>query len=221
MKGHAGSIPALGTNLTVVQWIGHGASTSRMWVRFLPVGPNIGQRMEIKDFVRVYNLIPKDVCEKVISDYQNDPEWKKHLWYAPSEDIHKQLHDKELDVLYDEKLISLASYFEVALGKYYKDVETYGLISYFDIPRLNKYSTGTKMSKHFDLIRKNKQDGIPVLSVIGVLNDDYAGGEFIMNEEVLELKQGDVLMFPSTFLYEHEVVRVTNGTRYSIVSWGY
>ena len=34
---------------TVVQWIGHGASTSRMWVRFLPVGPadQLGIRQEV------------------------------------------------------------------------------------------------------------------------------------------------------------------------------
>ena len=177
--------------------------------------------MEIKDFVRVYNIIPKDICEKTISDYQNDPEWKKHTWYAPSEDIHKQLHDKELDVLYNQKLVSIAFYFEVALTQYYKDIKTGGLISYCDIPRLNKYSTGTKMSKHVDLIRRNKDDGIPVLSFLGVLNDDYEGGEFLMNGKVVVLKQGDVLVFPSTFLYEHEVSYVTKGIRYSIVSWGY
>ena len=177
--------------------------------------------MDIKDFVKVYNLIPKDVCEKIILDYQNDPEWRKHEWYAPSLDIHKQLHDKELDILYNQELISLAPYFDRALTQYYLDINSSGLIGYYDAPRLNKYSTGTKMSKHVDLIRRNKEDGIPVMSFIGILNDDYAGGEFIMNKEVVELKQGDVLIFPSTFLYEHEVVKVTNGTRYSVVSWGY
>jgi hypothetical protein len=178
--------------------------------------------MEIKDFVKVYNLIPKDVCEKIISDYQNDPEWRKHTWFAPTKDFHTQLHDKELEILFNQELyISLSPYFEVALAQYCANINTYGLITFCEMPRLNKYSTGTKMSKHFDLIRRNKEDGIPVLSFIGVLNDDYAGGEFLMNGEVVELKQGDILMFPSTFLYEHEVVEVTRGTRYSVVSWGY
>lgn len=180
--------------------------------------------MDIKDFVKVYNLIPKDVCEKIISDYQNDTRWEKHVWFANIPDISSllsQRHDKELETLYDQKLLSLGAYFENALTKYYADLNTYGLITYCDAPRLNKYSTSTKMLKHFDLIRRNKDDGIPVLSFIGVLNNDYDGGEFIMNKEVLELKQGDVLMFPSTFLYEHEVTEVTKGTRYSVVSWGY
>lgn len=186
------------------------ASRTKYWIK-----------MEIKDFVKVYNLIPKDVCEKIISDYQNDPRWKKHTWFAPTKDFHTQLHDKELEILYDQKLTSLGVYFDNALIKYYVDLETYGLVTFYDAPRLNKYSTGTSMLKHVDLIRRNKEDGIPVISFIGVLNDDYAGGEFIMNKEVVELKQGDILMFPSTFLYEHEVIEVTNGTRYSVVSWGY
>jgi hypothetical protein len=177
--------------------------------------------MEIKDFVKVYNIIPKDICKKIISDYQNDPRWKKHMWYASTTDFHTELHDNELETLYDQELVSLGVYFENVLTQYYIDIDSYGLITFFDAPRLNKYSTGTKMLTHVDLIRRNKEDGVPVLSFIGVLNDDYDGGKFLMNKEVLELKQGDVLIFPSTFLYEHEVTEVTKGTRHSVVSWGY
>jgi hypothetical protein len=198
-----------------------------MWVRFLPVGPSNREKMDIKNFVKVYNLIPQDVCEKIISDYENDLRWEKHVWFANIPDISpllsqlSQRHEKELETLYDQKLISLGAYFEEALTKYYVDINSYGLITFFDAPRLNKYSTGTKMLTHVDLIRRNKEDGVPVLSFIGVLNDDYDGGKFLMNKEVLELKQGDILMFPSTFLYEHEVTEVIKGTRYSVVSWGY
>ena len=42
-----------------------------------------------------------------------------------------------------------------------------------------------------------------------------------MNEEVLKLKQGDVLLFPSTFLYRHCITEVTKGTRFSGVTWAY
>lgn len=180
--------------------------------------------MEIKDFVKVYNIIPKEVCEKIILDYQNNPKWEKHVWYANIPDIStilSQRHSNELETLYDQELVSLGVYFENALTKYYTDLETYGLITFFDAPRLNKYSIGTSMLTHVDLIRRNKEDGIPVLSFIGVLNDNYDGGKFVMNKEILELKQGDVLIFPSTFLYEHEVTEVTKGTRHSVVSWGY
>jgi predicted 2-oxoglutarate/Fe(II)-dependent dioxygenase YbiX len=62
--------------------------------------------------------------------------------------------------------------------------------------------------------------GIPTLSIVGVLNDDYEGGEFIMWQDTeIKLKTGDVLIFPSNFLYPHKVNLVTEGTRYSLVSW--
>jgi predicted 2-oxoglutarate/Fe(II)-dependent dioxygenase YbiX len=77
------------------------------------------------------------------------------------------------------------------------------------------------MSEHFDLIRRNKQDGIPVLTFLGSLNDNFKGGQFVINNEVLKLKQGDIVVFPSTFLYPHSVKEVTEGTRYTFVAWAY
>ena len=52
------------------------------------------------------------------------------------------------------------------------------------------------------------------------LNDNYEGGEFIMfdNHEI-KFKQGDLIIFPSNFLYPHKVEPVIKGTRYSFVSW--
>ena len=62
--------------------------------------------------------------------------------------------------------------------------------------------------------------GIPVLSVVGLLNDNYEGGDFVMFEDYkVSLKKGDVLVFPSNFLYPHKVTPVKKGTRYSFVSW--
>ena len=76
-----------------------------------------------------------------------------------------------------------------------------------------------KLQKHiFDGERK----GIPVLSIIGLLNDDYKGGELIMfNDYEIKLKEGDVLLFPSSFLYPHLVKPITKGIRYSLVSWSW
>ena len=53
------------------------------------------------------------------------------------------------------------------------------------------------------------------------LNDDYEGGEFAFfdRELVYRLKKGSCIMFPSNFMYPHEIMPVTSGTRYSIVTW--
>jgi predicted 2-oxoglutarate/Fe(II)-dependent dioxygenase YbiX len=53
------------------------------------------------------------------------------------------------------------------------------------------------------------------------LNDDYEGGEFAFFDRELKykLKKGSILLFPSSFMYPHEIMPVTKGTRYSIVTW--
>lgn len=177
--------------------------------------------MNVKDYIKVYNVIPKEVCEDIILRYENDEQWKTHAWYSSAADSKGQRHNKELDVLYEKDLIVLEPYFGQSLMSYYADIGLDSLVSYHSKPRLNKYTSGTIMSEHFDLIRRNKQDGIPVLTFLGILNDNYKGGQFLMNGEVMELKQGDMIVFPSTFLYPHKVDEVTEGTRYSVVAWAY
>ena len=57
-------------------------------------------------------------------------------------------------------------------------------------------------------------------ATLGSLNNNYSGGEFIMfGDEYIKLDKGDIVVFPSNFLYPHRVEPVTNGTRYSFVSW--
>jgi predicted 2-oxoglutarate/Fe(II)-dependent dioxygenase YbiX len=79
------------------------------------------------------------------------------------------------------------------------------------------------MHEHCDHIRdifEGKNRGVPILSVLGVLNEDYTGGEFVMfQDERIELKTGDLMIFPSSFLYPHKVNPVIEGVRYSFVSW--
>ena len=69
----------------------------------------------------------------------------------------------------------------------------------------------------FDGTRK----GIPTLTILGLLNDDFEGGEFLMfdEEKEIKLKAGDIMIFPSVFLYPHKVAAVTKGVRDAFVSW--
>jgi predicted 2-oxoglutarate/Fe(II)-dependent dioxygenase YbiX len=40
-----------------------------------------------------------------------------------------------------------------------------------------------------------------------------------IDEEEVVLKQGDIVVFPSVFLYPHRVDRLTEGIRDSFVTW--
>jgi PKHD-type hydroxylase len=53
-----------------------------------------------------------------------------------------------------------------------------------------------------------------------ILNSDYEGGDFEMRglkDKVPRLEEGSIIVFPS-FL-EHRVTPVTEGIRYSLVTW--
>tara|TARA_B100000902_G_scaffold148388_1_gene145135 strand:+ start:987 stop:1577 length:591 start_codon:yes stop_codon:yes gene_type:complete len=87
--------------------------------------------------------------------------------------------------------------------------------------RLNKYEKGGYMSLHSDNIHHShgQQYGFPQATVLLFLNDNFKGGEFVVSELQLNIKKGDAIIFPSNFMFPHEVKKVTQGTRWSIVSW--
>ena len=58
------------------------------------------------------------------------------------------------------------------------------------------------------------------LSMSVILNSDYEGGDFEMrglDNQVPRLEEGSIIVFPS--FVEHRVTPVTEGIRYSLVSW--
>ena len=116
---------------------------------------------------------------------------------------------------------------KLAINTYISELKFSWFHSYqaFNEIRFNKYSLKTKMAEHCDHIHSmfdGSRKGIPILSIIGLLNDNYKGGGFIMCEDKkIELKAGDIVIFPSNFLFPHKVEPVTKGTRYSFVSWVY
>ena len=140
--------------------------------------------------------------------------------------------DKELDICYGENLTYIKKLHDLT----WKALEKYILIdkigttnlkgwSGFSQIRFNRYNKDQIMSKHIDHIVSlfsGNPRGIPILSILGLLNDNYQGGEFIMFDDYeIKLKAGDLLIFPSVFLYPHLVKPVTKGIRYTFVSWCY
>ena len=58
------------------------------------------------------------------------------------------------------------------------------------------------------------------VSSVMYLNDNYEGGELYFPHFQLRFKPeiGDVVLFPSTFIYSHAALEVTKGTKYSAVT---
>ena len=117
----------------------------------------------------------------------------------------------------------LAPFMIQALDRYQARLKQ-KLVHKINLIRFNRYPPGTMMRRHFDHIHDifdGKDRGIPILSIVGNLNDNYEGGEFCLNDHVIDMKEGDILLFPSCFVYPHHVNEVRKGTRYSFVTWAY
>lgn len=103
------------------------------------------------------------------------------------------------------------------------DIEWYDYFRDFTDPKFMKYEQSHDMMEHCDHVRyvfDGKRKGIPTVSIVGNLGDDFEGGAVrFWNDTDYEFKKGEVMFFPSNFLYPHRVRKVTKGLRYSFVSW--
>ena len=186
--------------------------------------------MQVLDFVWVKNVISKQICEDILSVIKNK-EWSKHEWYSPVTKERTSEETKELDIQpTDEALQQILTPSIIEAGGEYnqkfalKEEKLSQFINTFSPVRFNRYEPGTVMRKHYDHIHSifdGQRKGIPVLSILGVLNNDYKGGEFLVCDKEFKLKQGDMIIFPSCFMFPHEVKEVTEGTRYSWISWAF
>ena len=108
---------------------------------------------------------------------------------------------------------------------YLRCERTQQIMNKFSTIRFNRYGGGQIMRQHHDHIHSlfdGNEKGIPVLSFILNLNDDYEGADlFFWENHVVPLGKGDIIMFPSLFLFPHGVTEAKKGKRYSAVSWAW
>ncbi len=179
---------------------------------------------DLKDYVKVYSLIDKDICNKTIKQLENVT-WDHHRFYSASGVIDNGKEPYEYHGNIETKSVLQESIW-LALKKYVlEDINFPWFPGWQGFSNLKfiKYPPGTKMEKHCDHIHSlydGVHKGIPILTVIGVLNDDFTGGEFVLFDDYkLDLQQGDIIVFPSVFLFPHAINEVISGTRYSVISW--
>ena len=183
----------------------------------------------VDDYLMTQNLIPPQLCRSLIRE-SSLRKWSKHTWYDNTRGTRSSMAEKELDVIDSTPIQfkSLFKYLSIALQNYQKKYsilrgkENASWISRISHVRFNRYKVGTKMRAHRDHIHSlfdGKLKGIPILSFVGLLNDKYEGGEFMCREKEIKLRRGDILLFPSNFMYPHGVEEITKGRRHSFVSW--
>ena len=188
-------------------------------------------RPYISDYVRIYkNFLTKSFCNDTINHISKATEWRKHTYVDSSGEKVTQ-YDNDLSVLsYDYSNFSLEISKQLwhGLHNYVIECEMPWHQSWegYSHLRYNRYDPFTEMRLHCDHITSlfdGARKGIPVLTLLGLLNDEFEGGEFVLFDEnnVIDFESGDLMIFPSNFLYPHAVKPITSGVRYSFVSWSW
>jgi Rps23 Pro-64 3,4-dihydroxylase Tpa1-like proline 4-hydroxylase len=89
-------------------------------------------------------------------------------------------------------------------------------ITYMEAVNFVKYGVG----EHFDVHSDHGSTYTCTVSTTAYLNDDYEGGELWFNYLGIKFKPkaGDIVVFPSTFIYSHASLPVESGVKFSAVT---
>ena len=185
--------------------------------------------MEIKDYIHVKeNGISPDLCDEILKEYVPTYEWKAGT--IGENNVEEEIRKCDSIFISKDSVIELNEDIRKDLDdRIFKSVsECIGeyLNKYSDFPSnisrdsgysLLRYKSGDYIGQHIDASGRSPRE----LSCSLILNDNYEGGEFAFFNQKLkfDLKRGDIIMFPSNFMYPHEVLPITSGVRYAIITW--
>jgi len=176
-------------------------------------------------------IIPADFCDSIVQDIETR-QWQPHQWYDSQQDTRSSFQTKELDIQVSTPSIhkALVPFIRASARQYNNTyfpstaVKTQ-IINDFSPIRFNRYSPGQIMRPHIDHIHSlfdGKLKGVPVLTFILNFNDNYEGADlFFWEDTIVKVGKGDIVMFPSCFLFPHGVTEATKGKRYSASVWGW
>lgn len=180
----------------------------------------------IKNYIHVFeDVIPHELCDKIIGEYEEnefnnaqtvgglDSKIRncKHISLSLQDSLEKNEHvRKQIDLNLYEKISNVLISLKQIYGENLSVTEDTG----YD---LLKYEKDGFYIQHTDNHTKYPR----TLSCSLCLNDDYEGGEFAFFDREIKykLKKGSAIVFPSNFMYPHEIMPIINGTRYSIITW--
>jgi hypothetical protein len=182
----------------------------------------------LSDYIKVYNnILSKDECELILSEYKNCNDWTSTrvgdegrldkdvrncdiINISIGSIIKNNLEKRKLidDLIFEKSAIAAKKYVEDFPHCFLKSDSGYDLL---------RYSEGGYYTQHTD----NYKETPRTLSMSIALNEDFIGGElaFFDREIQIRMDTGSAIVFPSNFMYPHEVMPVIQGTRYVIVTW--
>jgi predicted 2-oxoglutarate/Fe(II)-dependent dioxygenase YbiX len=171
-------------------------------------------------------VITDALCDAILEEFSDETEWQKTV--IGNGKVNDKIRTAETVVLSYPHVIEKNPKVRAKLDKYifasagfaikkYNEKFPLALIEEDSGYELLRYKEGQFYIQHIDSFKSRPR----AVSCSFILNDDYEGGEFAFfdRELVYKLKKGSCIMFPSNFMYPHEIMPVTSGTRYSIITW--
>jgi PKHD-type hydroxylase len=166
------------------------------------------------------DAITKDDCEHILKKL----DWEKSqpgLFFDKNKDFIKNNEKRITNVIWLEPSSVIGCVVNTYIRHANKAAEWNFDLTDIENIQIGRYKTTGHYDWHKDLGSPN-QDGIQrKLSCSVLLNDtlEFEGGnlEFKDREDQPIMKQGSLIVFPS--FIEHRITPVTNGIRYSAVSW--
>ena len=185
----------------------------------------MNSNQQISDYIYYYpSVLGKTDCDNIINHYNKDTfnEWQASTFSTATKNLGtSKVAMKEFWITpqhQDYQVIQKG--FKIAVNDYISIHDKIKIQEYTNF-RINCYDTGGFMKEHIDNIHYShgQKQGYPHLTSLIFLNDDYEGGEFVLCGEPLEKKKGSAVVFPSNFMFPHEVKKVISGDRYSVMTW--
>jgi len=182
----------------------------------------------LASYIKIYDdILTKEECDYIISEYKDAAEWRTseigvngnqntsvrncdiinislgHV-IASNQDVRKKIDD----ILFNKSADAAKKYIVDFPECFLQSDSGYDLL---------RYQEGGYYIQHTDSFKTQPR----TISMSFNLNDDYVGGEFAFFDREMQIRTrpGSVIVFPSNFMYPHEVMPVVKGTRYSIVTW--
>lgn len=199
-------------------------------------------KIEIAPGIICYeNVIPKEIFDTFVNDLEEGMRSAKIKWEAAqvkSSDSESKVDTNSRDTqqinvpfsshkkndysnLVESFQTSLSNIFLENFNHLEKDYQlTYNVeYPWHDAYTILKYGIGQKFINHVDDFPEPQLHRR--ISTLYYLNDNYSGGEinFPRFNISFKPKANQMILFPSTYVYNHSVSPVTEGERYAVVSW--
>lgn len=185
------------------------------------------QHNKLEEYIYIVkNALSYEVCDEILNEFLNSNEWEDTV--VGRGDINKNIRNCQTIIISYPHVIQKNKDNRHKLDNAIFDGASKCIKEYnARFPHCNieedsgyellKYPKGCFYKEHTDSFKARPR----AVSCSFILNDDFEGGEFaFFNRELkYKLEKSDALLFPSNFMYPHEIMPITKGTRYSIITW--